>query len=151
MLRVVVLLTIAIAPLLRPASLHGQPARGAHEAALLALDSVWARNYATHDTTKAKALMADDLFVTSVNGSTKDRETELRDIRPAGGLTMEYFRTEQVRVRVYGSAGVVTGVAAWAFQMNGRASSFRRRYTATYVQGGPLGWQLVALHMGRAE
>jgi len=21
----------------------------------------------------------------------------------------------------------------------------------TYVQGGPLGWQLVALHMGRAE
>jgi hypothetical protein len=63
---------------------------------------------------------------------------------------MDYFRTTDVRSRVYDGAAVVTGEAAWQFEMNGRVVSNRRRYTAVYSRGGPLGWQLVALHMGRA-
>jgi hypothetical protein len=119
--------------------------------AVLAADSLWARNYATHDTATALALMSPDFFMTASNGSTKDRAMELGDIRPTTGLRMSYFRTEQVRARVYENAAVVTGVATWAFEMNGRPATNRRRYTATYVSSGPLGLQLVALHMGRAE
>ena len=113
-------------------------------------DSIWARNYMTHDTTTALRLMSDDFYMTSSNGRVKDRATEIADIRPAAGLTMQYFRTEDVRVRDYGDAGVVTGTASWAFDMNGRSSSVRRRYTAMYKRGGSLGWELVALHMGAA-
>lgn len=116
--------------------------------ALLALDSVWARNYATHDTANALKLMADDFFMVGTNGTTtKDRATELGDIRPNPGLKMEYFRTEQPRVHVYGSTGVVSGVASWAFEWNGRPNTARRRYIAVYARGGPLGWRLVELHM----
>lgn len=117
---------------------------------VLALDSAWARAYATNDTALALRVMADDFFMTTSSGGVKDRAAELADIRATPGLRMDYFRTEQVRSRLYGSAAVVTGVAAWQFAMNERVNAIRRRYTAVYARGGPLGWRLVALHMGQA-
>ena len=115
-----------------------------------ALDSAWARAYATHDTTLALALFAPDLIVTGANGSLKSRADELGDIRPQPGLRMQYFRTSEVNVRVYGRSAVVTGLASWRFTFNERDSEMSRRYTAVYVSGGSLGWRMVALHMGRA-
>lgn len=115
-----------------------------------ALDSAWARAYATHDTTLALALFAPDLIVTSANGSLKTRDAELGDIRAQPGLRMQYFRTSEVTVRVYGRSAVVTGLASWRFTFNERDSEVSRRYTAVYVAGGSLGWRMVALHMGRA-
>lgn len=118
--------------------------------ALQALDSAWARAYATHDTTLALQLFADDLMVTSVSGALKDRNAELADIRRQAGLQMEFFRTSGTSVRIYENTAVVTGLAEWKYTSNGQVSSPRRRYTAVYVKGGPLGWRMVALHMGRA-
>jgi hypothetical protein len=117
---------------------------------VLSLDSLWARTYATHDTVGASRLMSDQFFMTSANGAVKNKAAEMNDIRPSPGLRMEYFRTEDVKVHVYGSAAVVSGFAVWAFDMNGRSSSARRKYTAVYLRGGPLGWQLVELHMAAA-
>ncbi|HJR33554.1 MAG TPA: nuclear transport factor 2 family protein [Gemmatimonadales bacterium] len=115
-----------------------------------ALDSAWARAYATHDTTLALALFAPDLVVTSANGSLKSRADELGDIRPQPGLRMQYFRTSEVNIRIFGRSAVITGLATWRFTFNERDSEVSRRYTAVYAAGGPLGWRLVALHMGRA-
>ena len=113
-------------------------------------DSIWARNYAVHDTATAMRLMSEDFFMTTSAGRVKDRAMELGDIRPQPGLRMDYFRTQDVRIREYGDAGVVAGVATWSFEMSGRTSSVQRRYTAVYRRGGPLGWELVTLHMGPA-
>lgn len=118
--------------------------------AIQALDSAWARAYATHDTTLALQLFAEDLMVTSVSGALKDRNAELADIRRQAGLLMEYFRTAGSSVRIYENTAVVTGLAEWKYTFNGQVSSPRRRYTAVYVKGGPLGWRMVTLHMGRA-
>ena len=117
---------------------------------LAGADSLWAHNYQVHDTATALQLMSEDFFMTTSQGRTKTRADELGDIRPSAGLVMRYFRTEGARLREYGETGVVTGVASWSFDMNGRESSVRRRYTAVYRRGGTLGWQLVALHMGAA-
>ena len=114
------------------------------------LDSVWARSYAVHDTATALALFAPDLVVVGGNGSLKNRESEMRDIRPAPGLTMHYFRTVDPAVRCYAGACTVVGTAEWEFEFNGRVSATRRRYSATWVQGGPLGWQMVSLHISQA-
>jgi ketosteroid isomerase-like protein len=114
------------------------------------LDSAWARAYAVHDTSLAKALFADELVVTSLSGALKDKNGELADIRPQPNLQMAFFRTSDVSVRMFGRSAVVTGLAEWRFTLDGRASEFRRRYTSVYVAGGPLGWRMVALHMGRA-
>jgi len=85
-----------------------------------------------------------------VGGSLKDLKGELGDIRAQTGLQMEYFRTSGTSVRVYENTAVVTGLAEWKYTLNGQVSNPRRRYTAVYVKGGPLGWRMVALHMGRA-
>jgi hypothetical protein len=34
--------------------------------------------------------------------------------------------------------------------MNGQTNDTKRRYTIVYARGGPLGWRIVAMHMGRA-
>jgi ketosteroid isomerase-like protein len=115
------------------------------------LDAGWARSYQVHDTTYAKSLFADSIIVTATNGSVKSKEGELRDVRPQSGLVMSFFRTRDVVVRVYGDAAVVSGVAEWSFTFNGQLNNQSRRYTATYVRGGPLGWQIVALHIGRSS
>ena len=63
---------------------------------------------------------------------------------------MHYFRTSNVDVRVHGTSAAVAGLAEWSFTYNGRTNTIRRRYTATYAQGGPLGWRMIALHIGPA-
>jgi ketosteroid isomerase-like protein len=113
-----------------------------------ALDRAWAQAYATHDTAAAEALFADDVVVTSSGGHLKDKAGELADVRPTPGLTMEFFLTNEVRVRLRKETAVITGVAAWAFRFKGKRSELLRRYTAVYVRGGVRGWQLLALHLG---
>jgi len=132
--------------LLAPAALLAQ--RPDDRAAVRALDSLWARMYATHDTAAAMRLYADDLLFTGGNGSRKTKQQELADVRPAAGLVMDYFRTTPDSIVVRGDTATVTGRAEWRFTMNGNAREVRRSYTHTYVRGGELGWRIVAVNMG---
>jgi ketosteroid isomerase-like protein len=140
-MRLILLVAILVAAPLRAQST---------EEALRKLDSAWARAYAVHDTATAISLFDDRLIVTSGTGTTKDKSGELGDIRPSAGLQMHFFRTSSVEVRVSGASGAVAGLAEWSFTYNGRTNTIRRRYTATYAQGGPLGWRMIALHIGPA-
>jgi ketosteroid isomerase-like protein len=120
------------------------------ETEVRALDAGWARSYQVHDTAYAISLFADDIVITATNGNLKNKNGELADIRPNPNLKMDFFRTKDVNVRVMQGAAVVTGQAEWSFTFNGRPSQVARRYTAVYERGGPLGWRIVALHIGRA-
>jgi ketosteroid isomerase-like protein len=120
------------------------------EAAVRGLDSLWARMYATHDTVAARRLYAPELVFTSASGRQKDLDAELADVRPQAGLAMEFFRSTPTQVRVHDATAVVTGIAEWRFTLNGQVRDVRRTYTATYARGGPLGWRIVAVHMGSA-
>jgi ketosteroid isomerase-like protein len=120
------------------------------EDTLRRLDAEWARAYAEHDTATAIALFDDRLIVTSGSGALKDRSGELADIRPTAGLQMHFFQTRDIEVRLHGSSAAVAGLAEWSFTYQGRTSTIRRRYTAMYAQGGPLGWRMIALHIGPA-
>jgi hypothetical protein len=113
------------------------------------LDSAWARSYATYDTALANKLFDDSLIVTSGNGRLKNKKGEMADVGPQQpGFQLHYFRTSDVRVQP--RAGVVTGLAEWSWTYNGQTNTTRRRYTAVYVRGGPLGRRMVALHIGPA-
>ena len=126
---------------------HGQ---GSATDSVRALNGGWAQAYATHDTTFANALFSHDFVATSSGGTVKNKAGEMADVRPAPNLRMHFFRTSGVEIRPHGAATVVTGLAEWEFTFNGRVTPLRRRYTAVYVRGGPLGWQMVALHIGPA-
>ena len=88
-------------------------------------------------------------MVVGGNGMPKNREQEMRDIRPSAGLTMHFFRTSDVTIHCYTGSCAVVGVAEWEFEFNGRVSATRRRYSANYVRGGSLGWQMVTLHISQ--
>jgi ketosteroid isomerase-like protein len=130
------------------ASLIAAPTVGAQSTAaqFRTIDSAWARSYATNDTMLAKRVMAADIVITATNGSMKDLAKELEDVKAWPGMTVNYFRSTDVIVHERGN--VVTGRIEWETAQNGRTSALRRRYTATYARGGPLGWQIVALHIG---
>ena len=115
------------------------------------LDTLWARMYARHDTMLARSLYAEDLVFTSANGNQKTRDQELADVRPQAGLVMDYFRTTPTQVRVHEGAAVVTGTAEWRFTWNGDTREVKRAYTIMYSKGGPLGWRILAVHMGAAR
>ena len=104
--------------------------------------------YQTYDTAMGRKLYADNLIWTMVDGNLKDKRAEMADVAPAAGLVMEYFRTSGVAIRVPpgNETAVVTGLAEWRFTFNGRSNQVARRYT----HGGPLGWQILAVHMGQA-
>ncbi|MGH7470700.1 MAG: M23 family metallopeptidase [Longimicrobiales bacterium] len=59
---------------------------------------------------------------------------------------MHYFRTEDVSIHLYADHAVVIGNAQWEYTLRGQNTMLRRRYTARYRRGGPLGWQMIALH-----
>ena len=116
------------------------------------LDSAWARSYATNDTALAGKLFDDSLIVTGGNGRLKDKKGEMADVGPAQpGFQIHYFRTSDVRVRALGTGGVVIGLAEWSWTFNGQTRTTRRRYTSVFARGGPLGWRMVALHIGPAQ
>jgi ketosteroid isomerase-like protein len=117
---------------------------------LRSLDSAWARSYATNDTVLAGKLFDDSLVVTGGNGRLKNKKGEMADVGPTPGGQIHYFRTRDVVVKAYGGAGFVIGLAEWRYTFNGQTSDYRRRYTAVYARGGPLGWRMVALHIGPA-
>jgi hypothetical protein len=114
------------------------------------LDSAWARSYATNDTVLASKLFDDSLIVTGGRGRLKGKRGEMADVGPSPGFQIHYFRTSDVVPRPYGNAGVVIGLAEWSWTFKGRTNLTRMRYTAMYARGGPLGWRMVALHLGPA-
>ena len=133
------------------AGAQGSPQPTSDVATIRRLDSLWAQMYARHDTILARSLYAEDLVFTSANGNQKDREQELADVRPQPGLVMDYFRTTPTQVRVHEGAAVVTGTADWRFAWNGQTREVKRGYTIMYSRGGPLGWRILAVHMGAAR
>lgn len=114
------------------------------------VDSLWAASYASHDTTLALQLFAEDLAITATNGSQKDRAREMEDVRATPGYTVNYFRSREVRVRPLGDAAVVTGLIEWELVTANGTSVTRRRYTAVWARGGVHGWRMVTLHIGQA-
>jgi ketosteroid isomerase-like protein len=114
------------------------------------LDSLWAASYASHDTALARRLFSPDLIITATNGSQKGVTEELRDVAPYPGTTVHYFRSSGQQWQHLGDASAVAGLLAWELETNGQRSAVRRRYTAIWERGGPLGWRMVMLHIGQA-
>lgn len=103
--------------------------------ALMALERAWANAVLTHDAAPLEPLLAHDFQATSETGEVRDRAATIARIgsSPAvftsGGL-------EDMRVRVYGDAAVVTG----RFVAEGRSGdelfTVRVRWTDTFIRRG---------------
>lgn len=86
-------------------------------------------------------ILADDLTYTHSSGRLETKAQFLAALQ--SGLRFEAIEPEEVLVRVYGDAGLVTGRAQMRVRSQDRQTSFAVRFTTVYVkrQGR---WQMVA-------
>jgi uncharacterized protein (TIGR02246 family) len=119
---------------------------GKLEQQVSALNRAWAEAITKGDAAALERLFADDMIVTTGSGTIRDKGGEIKDA--AGATDPDFvwtapFTTEDVRVKIYENAAVVTGLAKWGFRYKGQEVNQQRRYTHLYVkQQGQ--WRIVA-------
>lgn len=122
---------------------------GKREQQILALNSAWAEAITKGDAAALDRLFADDMIVTSGSGEIRNKAGEIKDAASAPDpdfIWIHPFTTEGVRVKIYGDAAVVTGLAKWTFRYKGPDVNQERRYTHLYVKRRGQ-WRIVAQQM----
>ncbi len=116
---------------------------------VLALNNVWADAITKGDAGALDRLFADDMIATTASAEIRDKAGEIKDATGSPDpdfVWVHPFTTQDVRVRIYKDAAVVTGIAKWGFKYKGQAVDHQRRYTHLYVkQHGQ--WRIVAQQM----
>lgn len=87
-------------------------------------------------------ILSDDLTYTHATGTFETKAEFLAKLK-SGQVKYEALTPEELRVRAYGTTGVVTGVAHVKVQVKGEHLSFRLRFTDVYVKQDTR-WQMVA-------
>ncbi|MEK6322552.1 MAG: nuclear transport factor 2 family protein [Acidobacteriota bacterium] len=135
-------------------SSHGQTSgnrprqmiKAEHE--VLARHKAWCDAIVKGEMETLDQLLADDFIITSGNATLRDKKGELEDLKLADGLSWVFVNTDDLRVRVYGQAVVVTGRVRWRVRNRDREVDDERRFTSVFVkQKGQ--WRMVAQQMTR--
>ena len=87
-------------------------------------------------------ILSDDLTYTHTTAAFETKAEFIGKLK-SGQLKYETFTPEDFRVRVYGTTGVLTGIANVKVQVKGEPLSFRLRFTDVYVKKDNR-WQMVA-------
>jgi len=118
------------------------------EKQILTLNREWADAMVRGDTAALERIFSDDLIVTSGSGAVRGKAGELEDTKTAPELKTYFFNTEDVRVRVYSDAALVTGLAKWRINYKGKDIDNERRFTSVYAKEKGR-WRMTALQLTR--
>jgi ketosteroid isomerase-like protein len=131
-----------------PAAAQSQAKQSKAEREILALNREWADAMVRGDRATLERIFSDDLIVTSGDGTLRDKKGEIGD----GGSEIKtyFFNTEDLRVRVYEGAAVITGHAKWRINYKGRDIDNERRYTCVYAKERGR-WHMVAMQLTRIQ
>ena len=94
------------------------------------------------DTGALDKLLASELSYTHSNAQIQDKAAFIRDIK-TGAIKYVSIEPNDMKVRVFGNAAVVTGGATVHVVQNGSDLSIKIRYTATHINRSG-SWQMVA-------
>jgi hypothetical protein len=90
--------------------------------------------------------IADDMVSTGPDGQvTRDVKALVRDLLSSGAWKVETVAVENIGVRVFGEAAVVTATQSEQSQLNGVDVGGRFQYTHVWANRGGR-WQVVAAH-----
>jgi ketosteroid isomerase-like protein len=114
------------------------------EQELLKLEQDWAKAEAKNDMSFFERILAKDYVLTDANGAVWNKPQELA----ASASKEELITSDDVRVRVYGDAAVVTGRDTIKETSKGKDTIVLYRWTDTWIKNGG-GWQCVATHTSK--
>lgn len=100
------------------------------------------------DVPALERILADDFIITSGDGTLRDKAGELKDLAPTDDLKTLFFKTDELRLRVYESAAVLVGRARWRINYKGRELDNERRFTSVFVKQQGV-WRIVTQQMTR--
>jgi ketosteroid isomerase-like protein len=114
---------------------------------LLKLEKEFTQAIVKNDADAITRFLADDWIIIDADGGIVDKARFLGVIK-SGALTHEMMESDEVAVRIYGEAAVVTGLTATKGKFMGQEFSTRERATDVFVkQSGR--WQCVFSQLTR--
>ena len=114
---------------------------------LIDVAHAWDRAMVTNDAAAIGAFMADDWVIVGSDGSVCDRATFLSLVE-SGTVTHDVMTSEDLRVRVYGDAAVVTASGVSAGMYQGQPFREVERSSSVFIrQSGR--WRCVLTHLSR--
>lgn len=132
---VVVILTIAVL---------AQQKSGSAEQELLKLEQDWTNANLKADVAVLDRILADDYTWINQEGVLRTKAQNLELIK-SGGLVIPSMVTDDMKVRIYGDAAVVTGRNTFKATLEGKDFDGQERWTDTWIKRNGL-WQCVATH-----
>ena len=121
-----------------------QQKTGADEAALKAMEEKWDAANLKGDAAALNAMFADTFVSTDSDGKVRTKAEVVAALK-SGEIKFMASKGSEIKVSVYGDAGVVTGRWAGKFVQKGKTVDTVERFTDTYVrQNGQ--WRCVASH-----
>ena len=127
-----------------------EPARGesADTAELARLEETWSQAHLRGDAEALEQLWAEDLVVVVPRMRVFTRGDALEMAR-SGRMRFERYETSDLRVRVYGDAGVVTGRLRRSRTLGAKVVEDDWQFTKVYVRRDGR-WKVVAFHASEA-
>ncbi len=117
------------------------------EQELIKLENAWGEAFYRRDIDFGDRFLADDYMGTEEKGIVMTKAQELEDLRSGVHLSTSGVQ-DDIRVRVYGDAAVVTGRTTVKGQYQGKEFTSRYRWTHTFIRRDAR-WQCVASHISR--
>jgi ketosteroid isomerase-like protein len=119
------------------------------EQALRRLEDEWLGSYLLGDKTTFDRIVADDFTGTDESATIRNKMQERELIQPPPPSIKSSLTNDDLRVRIYGDAAIVTGRIVAKIQPSGQSDiAFQSRFTDTFVrrQGH---WQVASRHYSR--
>ena len=115
----------------------------ASEQAVRDQEALYANAVKRQDIPALQSLLAEEFLATSSRGELRNKAMELDDLKPNPGYSIDDFRLDDIRVRLFDNTAIVTGREILEVRYNKQPLTSLLRYTRVYVKRAS-GWQIVA-------
>ena len=109
----------------------------------------WADAVKSRDAAALDKIFAQDMIVTTGEGTTRGKKEELDVLKPNADIKTVSIKNEDIKVRFFGNAAVVTALTKMHFVIREKDVHSAFRYTAVFVKEDGR-WQIYALQTARA-
>ena len=117
------------------------------EQELIKIEKDWGQAYLTKDIALLDRILADDWTTTNEEGNVTTKANELADLK-SGAYVETSGVQDNVKVRLYGDAAVITGRSTVKAQYKGKDASGQFQWTDTFIRRDGR-WLCVASHISK--
>lgn len=131
-MKATVLVTVFVLAVILP-GISEQPAYKGEEGQILALENAWNQAELQHDPGAVDQILTDDFVITEPDGSLQSKRDHMAFMSDKS-YHYDLLVSENFRIKVYGTVGVVLGTYHEKGKYRGRSFDRRGRFTDTWIK-----------------